>query len=475
MITPRVSDDRRRPKIVTTSSPSPYVTLAGHAALLIIGENAIGAVAVLSLSSKTATRRRVWIGAIGVVALTALIVVLANRGERFDPEIELQAAEQALWQDDPAAARIHLERVLHHSPDHPRAHFLAVKVARRTDALADAERLLLTFELRHGPSPSTNLEWALLGAQQGDFAGEEARLQTDARGDGRDTPEILEAMAKGYDASYPWPEAIDVLSALLQRRPDHVPALILRGKLLARIRQPHEGERDLRRAVEKGPGNPAAHAALADLLNRLGHTREAIYHYELALRDRPTPTTRLGLARALTDAAQLDEAGRHLDDLLADDPNHADGLVERGRLALRRKQYAEAESLLDRAITAAAWHRDGHLLRLAVLKELRKTEAAAQCEARIAELKTEDALLGKLKLRARDNPTDINVRWELWVVSRQNGLMEEGFAWLTEILRTDPRHSQTHAAMADHFFRTGQPRRAAQHQVIAGNPVGAKP
>jgi tetratricopeptide (TPR) repeat protein len=452
--------------------------LAGHAALLIIGENAIGAVDVLSrfLSSKTASRRRLWIGVLGVVALTVLIVVLANRGESVDPGAELQAAEQALWQDDLAAARLHLDRVLHHSPDHPHAHFLAIKVARRTDAVAEAERLLITFELSQGASAKTSLEWALLGAQQGDLAGEDARLQNEARSEGRDTAEILEAMAKGYDASYQWPEAIDVLSALLQRRPDHVPALILRGKLLARIRQPHEGERDLRKAVEKAPGNAAAHAALADVLNRLGHTREAIYHYELALRDRPAPArTRLGLARALTDAAQLDEAIRHLDELLVDDPNHADGLVERGRLALRRKQYAEAESFLDRAIASARWHRDGHLLRLAVLKELKKTEAAAQCEARIAELKSEDALLGKLKLRARDNPTDINVRWELWVVSRRNGLMEEGFAWLTEILRTDPRHVQTHAAMADHFFRAGQPRRAAQHQAMAGNRAGAKP
>ena len=55
---------------------------------------------------------------------------------------------------------------------------------------------------------------------------------------------------------------------------------------------------------------------------------EAVRAYEIGLRSRPEdPAALLGLARALTDAAELDEAGRRLDALLAGHPDHADGLT----------------------------------------------------------------------------------------------------------------------------------------------------
>src|SRR5262249_59560964 len=100
--------------------------------------------------------------------------------------------------------------------------------------------------------------------------------------------------------------------------------------------------------------------ALAGLLSRLGHGREAIYHYEMAQRfGLADPATRLGLARALTDASELAEAERQLEQLLAADPDNVDGLVERGRLAIRQKRFAEAEPHLARAIHVAPSHRSG--------------------------------------------------------------------------------------------------------------------
>jgi tetratricopeptide (TPR) repeat protein len=422
-----------------------------------------------------AGRHRLWIGAIGVLALIGMLAVLRFRGERFDLDGELNAAEQSLSDNDPSEARVHVQRILSHSPTHERAMFLAAKAARRADTYAEAERLLIAFEEIYKPTSGTKLEWLLLGAQQGDFASEEVRLQDEVKNRDPDTPAILEAMAKGYEASYQWPESIVVVSALLQLRPDHMPALIVRGRVRARMGQLEEAERDFRQVVEKAPSNFAAHAALAELLNRRGHTREAIQHFELALGNRPTATIRIGLARALADASDLPAAARELDALLANDPSNSDALVERGRLALRRNQFAEAESFLDRAIQAAPWHRDGNRLLLVALTEQGRSEAAAHCSARIAELKDEDAMFGRLRLRARDNKDDIAARWELWIISRRNGQSEEGFAWLTEILRSDPRHAQAHAAMAEFFARTGQPRRAAQHQALATGKAESNP
>ena len=134
-----------------------------------------------------------------------------------------------------------------------------------------------------------------------------------------------------------------LLGHFLERSGPDVPALVLRGRLWDSLHQADAAEADLRRAVELAPENALAQGALAGLLNRSGHTREAIYHYQLAERLRPLDAAiLLGLARAYTDAADLAEAQARLDELLDAAPKHVDGLVERGRLALRRSQFAEA-------------------------------------------------------------------------------------------------------------------------------------
>jgi hypothetical protein len=86
----------------------------------------------------------------------------------------------------------------------------------------------------------------------------------------------------------------------------------------------------------------------------------------------------------------------------------------------------------------------------------------------LAELKKEDGLGGKLKLRARNHPNDAAIRWELWQWSRRNGQDEEGLAWLLQLVRLEPKHAAAQAALADYFERAGQPRRAALHRGATG-------
>lgn len=384
------------------------------------------------------------------------------------PAVALGRAQIALRGTDPAAALPHLERYLARRPNDSGALLLAAQAARRSDDCARAERFLSAAEEASGPTDASRLEWALLGAQQGDFAGNENRLRSEA---GRDDPSallILEALARGYDASFRWPEALDVLGQMLSLAPDNGPALLVRARVQGRMRRLDRAEEDLRRAVDLAPDSPGAHAALAGVLQSRGYTREALYHFREARRHGAGgPTLLLGASGALSDAAELDEARERLDELLAERPNHVEGLIERGRLALRLRRAAEAEPFLARATREAPWHREGHELLLAALKELGRADEVKRCEERLTALKAEDAVGGPLKLNARDNPADVDVRWRLWLWSGRNGLIEEGLAWLTEILRRDPRHPQAHAALAEHFQKVGQPRRAALHRVAA--------
>jgi tetratricopeptide (TPR) repeat protein len=149
-----------------------------------------------------------------------------------------------------------------------------------------------------------------------------------------------------------------------------------------------------------------------------------------------------------------------------------EGLLERGRLALRQSRYAEAEPFLAQAVSTASWRRDGQQLYLIALQELGRTEGASRTEARLAELKAEDGIGGRLKLRGRDAAGDVGIRLELWQWSLRNGDFEDGLAWLFEILRLYPRHPQAHAALAQYFDHAGQPRRAALHRRVAAGSSG---
>src|SRR5262249_31386985 len=153
------------------------------------------------------------------------------------PAAALRDAEQALARDDAEAARAALDRHLARRPQDPRALFLAARAARRSDACADAERFLTAFERVSGPTDASRVEWVLLGAQQGDYANDEVDLlMLVARGH-PDAPAILEALAKGYHVNFRSQSALEAVSRLLDQKPDHVPALILRGTILARMRK----------------------------------------------------------------------------------------------------------------------------------------------------------------------------------------------------------------------------------------------
>lgn len=413
--------------------------------------------------------RRLWIVCLALVACVLGIV----SWQLISPSLTLDGADNALRSHNFEAARQTLFPFLRAHPEDKRALLLAAQMARRTGSYAEAERFL---ESLHN-SEAGRKEWILLGVQQGDFGEHELMLLTAVKQNAADASLILEALAKGYDVSYRWPEAIAVLDVLIQRSPDHHPALVLRGTIQQRLRQAESAEKDFRQAVKLAPKNAAAQAALAGLLCKLGHTHEAIEHYETALRLQPHDDAALvGLARAWLDAAELDKAGERLAEALrlGDGDFVPQAALEAVRLQLRQGKTDHAGELILRLFRFPLWHREGQRLKLAVLEALKREEDASRSRELLQKLEAEDAVAGRLKLRARENPMDAEVRWQLWLWCARNGEPAEGLAFLTEVLRADPRHRLAHDALARHFEHAGQPRRGAEHRTVAAAPKGSK-
>ncbi len=304
-------------------------------------------------------RQRPWHALLAFGALTLLGLGVGIPVLYAYSQYQLGAAQQALERYDLSAARQHLEQSLSTWPRNTHAQFLAARIARRRDAYAEAERLLMAYEQRQGVTPESDLEWILLGVQQGDFAGQERSLLSLVDREYAGTPLILEALAKGYQSTLRGSDMLACLDRLLQQQPADVPALVLRGKGYEGLRNPEKALENYQQALELLPESDEARLGLAEMLNRLGRPREAMYHYEVLRQRQPAnPTVLLGLARCRFDACDLDQTGQLLDTLLAGQPDHVGGLVEWARLEIRLGQTAAAEKRLTQAVTLAPWHRE---------------------------------------------------------------------------------------------------------------------
>jgi tetratricopeptide (TPR) repeat protein len=406
----------------------------------------------------TVRLRRRWL----VVGTVVLLGLGCAGAWYFWSQYYLGAAERALGRYDFTTARRHLDQYLRIRPKDERAQLLAIQTSRRSDDHADAERLLTVFEQTFGETDASRREWRLLGVQQGDMLDDERGLQALVERNDPESSLILEALAKGYMNSLRWSQMIGCLDRWLEREPGNAAALVLRGQGRIGLRQLERAAEDYQRAVELAPEYDAARLGLAEIQYRIGHPREAITHYEILRRRQPThPESALGLARSLFDAAEPDQARQVLDELLTAHPEHGAALVERGNLALRRGQPAEAETFLARAVATAPWDRQAHQYRLLALEALGRGDEARKCQERIGELEARDAEMGRLATRFEHAPDDPDVRCHLGQWFLDNGQKEIGVRWLFAALRSNPRHGPTRAALADYFERSGQPRRAA--------------
>ncbi len=378
---------------------------------------------------------------------------LLSAAERSAPRFELGTAQRHI--DD--SLKLWSTR---------RALFLQAQIARRREAHADAERLLTAYEQAYGKTEDSELEWRLLGVQQGDMAAEERPLQRLVDQQHTAAILILEALAKGYQNTLRLPQMVNALDILLEEAPDQVAGLALRARGFEGLRQYERALADYRRAVALAPECDEARLGLAELLTRLGQWPEAVAQWEALRRRLPDePAVLLGLARCRFDDGKLSDAARLLDELLARQPDHAAALVDRGLLALQSGQASDAETVLARATKLAPWHRPARRAYGQCLEARGKLEPA---EAGLEAIEASDRQAGSLWLDWHRAPRDPGPRCGLGLWCLNNGEEQIGVRWLFSALLLESRHTATHAALADYFQRTGQPRRAEHHAAWAG-------
>jgi tetratricopeptide (TPR) repeat protein len=137
-----------------------------------------------------------------------------------------------------------------------------------------------------------------------------------------------------------------------------------------------------------------------------------------------------------------------LDSLLADVPDYAPALWERGQMALEQSRPAEAEPWLRRAVQGRPYDRHISYTLYCCLLELGRTTDAESIKARVTQMDADLRRLDQLSQEIIKRPNDANLRCEGGLLFLRNGEQDVGLRWLQMALRLDPRCEPARAALA---------------------------
>jgi len=286
----------------------------------------------------------------------------------------------------------------------------------------------------------------------------------------------------------------------LNEHPRDANLLCLLGASLIRLRKPDEAEHTLSRAVRIYPNFSRAHEGLAESLIMQGRLQEALESLERAEKLEPgSGSIRLKKAKVLTGLGKDDDATIEFEesfkltphrealvrglglqrmgnvreaekiyrDVLLRDPANVDALRLLAGVAMRAKQWGDAEALLERALDIAPDFSQGWMDLGLARQEQDNTDEAIEAFNRVIQLKpqvpngyvsvgTVKALIGEHdeamqmfgKALERD-PANFGALSGMGHVLKTVGDQEEAIACYRKCIQFNPDHGETWWSMAN--------------------------
>jgi len=213
---------------------------------------------------------------LGIIALAAYPIAQSLRAA-----YHFRQAERALAAEELDEAGDHLAVCLELQPDSVRFHLRAAQAARRSALYDLAADHLETCERLGDKSEALRLEGAMLSFQRGEMTSyTESLLLTALDRDHADSVLVLEALARGYQGVYALEHALRCLDRWLQLRPDSLQARLQRGWVYERLDRLEDAQNDYLVVVQRRPDHAPAVARLAQLLLQQGQAAEALPWFE---------------------------------------------------------------------------------------------------------------------------------------------------------------------------------------------------
>jgi tetratricopeptide (TPR) repeat protein len=408
------------------------------------------------------------------VIVVAVVIVIGLAGWLIVAELSawsaLDKARAALDADRPDEASRLLAECLRRQPNSGEVNYLAAQAARRTGDLPAARKHLAAAAKAGWVETALDLERALLNVQEGDLDIAEGYLQECLAHDHPDSRLIAEVLTPAYLNEFRLVEAATVNKKWVELAPDSAKGWKYRATILEKMRIRDEATTAYRRAVELAPDDRDLRMGLVHiLLETKQPPEEAAGHLEWLMERAPDdPAVRVELAICREAQGKPDEAIRLLDELIAKDPGYAAALLHRGRIDLDRGRAADGVSFLRRAVEREPVNT---YALYTLVRCLQLTGPPEELQAIESRWKRADADLQKLSEVTRGVarfPNDPDRRFQAGELFLRNGFEEQGLRWMNSALRIDPRHRPTHKYLAEYYRKTGQPHRAAEHQLRSG-------
>lgn len=347
-------------------------------------------------------------------------------------------------ENEPGAARAHLDRCLATWPDSGAAHFLAAQAARRCGELREASRHLDDAARLGWPDSEVEAERALIRAEFDQLA----------------------AAARAYMADFRWPDADAVVNRWLELQPDSPAAWTYRGQILERLRQLPAAAEAYRRATQLAPTDRRAEFDLARVLVE-SHSapEEAAGHLEHLNRVDPrNPDVLVLLAVCREVQERRAEAVALLDRVIADHPTYPKAYYFRGRLELNRGKPGVATGYLRRAAEMDPSDQEALYSLFLAVSAVGTPDEVRAAEDRWRRCDTDLKRATELARLIVRSPDDPSLRCEMGELYLRNGRDQDGVRWLQSALSKQPDHVPTHRLLVDYYRRTGRPAMAAHHQ-----------
>jgi predicted Zn-dependent protease len=171
------------------------------------------------------------------------------------------------------------------------------------------------------------------------------------------------------------------------------------------------------------------------------------------------------LARCLDHFGEQDRGEQLLEEVLAEDPHFPPASGDRGQLAMRKGQLAEAETWLREALALDPRARPWRYQLIQCLYKSGKSAEAAVEEERLKKLEANLTRLDTITTQEMpQRPHDLTLKLELGQILLELGEIKEGLYWLNEALRQNPACVPAHRSLAAFFQRRGDRARAAHHR-----------
>lgn len=384
---------------------------------------------------------------------------------------QLRAALRDLEQYHPESGRSRLETCLTVWPKVELVRRLASRASRQAGDLVDADvQIREAQRLKRGTSDEIAFEWALLQATDGNVRDVEDYLQKHADSHPEDAGLVWEALTEGYLRNFRILDAMACVQHWLTGSPDNVRALELRGRTFVVGKGVKRGSDDYRRVLELDPSRDQTRLLFIRALLDLGGYGEAVPHLELLMKSRPDDTEApVLLARCFNMLDRKAEARRLLEEVVAKHPDDALALRTLGQFALSEGQASAAEGYLRKAAAGLPNDYTANWFLYESLRQQGKPDAAAQLKV-AEQVRDRSERIGELRSRKMaEQPLEPGLQVEMALLLMRSGQTETAVGWLQSALLLDPNFKPAHAALAEHYSKTGRADLAEQHRRLAAD------